>query len=158
LHADLLVDRLSDPKQAYYAQEAREFLRKKLIGKHVRVHIDFVRPREGEYEERESASVRVGNQNAWVWRKLCQLEIFSDAFDSNIAEQLIEKGLASVVRHKRDDEDRSPDYDKLMVAEQKFVHGLCAMLYKTHPPPLSVLRRRGGESILERSNRHLNRL
>ena len=37
---------------------------------------------------------------------------------SNIAEQLIEKGLASVVRHKRDDEDRSPDYDKLMAAEQ----------------------------------------
>jgi len=37
---------------------------------------------------------------------------------SNISEQLIEKGLASVVRHKRDDEDRSPDYDKLMAAEQ----------------------------------------
>ena len=36
----------------------------------------------------------------------------------NIAEQLIEKGLASVVRHKRDDEDRSSDYDKLMAAEQ----------------------------------------
>ena len=37
---------------------------------------------------------------------------------SNIAEQLIEKGLAGIVRHKRDDEDRSPDYDKLMAAEQ----------------------------------------
>ncbi len=37
---------------------------------------------------------------------------------SNVAEQLIEKGLASVVRHRRDDEDRSPDYDKLMAAEQ----------------------------------------
>ena len=36
----------------------------------------------------------------------------------NIAEQLIEKGLASVVRHKRDDEDRSPDFDKFVVAEQ----------------------------------------
>ncbi|KAI0305558.1 transcription factor [Multifurca ochricompacta] len=79
--------KLSDPKQAFYAQEAREFLRKKLIGKHVRVHVDFIRPREGEYEERESATVRVGNQNG-------------------------------VVRHKRDDEDRSPDYDKLMAAEQ----------------------------------------
>lgn len=40
------------------------------------------------------------------------------SFVRNIAEQLIEKGLASVVRHKRDDEDRSPDYDKLMAAEQ----------------------------------------
>jgi staphylococcal nuclease domain-containing protein 1 len=40
--------RLSDPRQAYYAQEAREFLRKKLIGKRIKVHIDFVRPREGD--------------------------------------------------------------------------------------------------------------
>jgi len=61
-----MVDRLSDPKQAYYAHEAREFLRKKLIGKHVRVQVDFIRPREGEYEERESTTVRVGNQNASV--------------------------------------------------------------------------------------------
>jgi hypothetical protein len=36
----------------------------------------------------------------------------------NIAELLVDKGLASVVRHKRDDEDRSSDYDKLMAAEQ----------------------------------------
>ncbi len=36
----------------------------------------------------------------------------------NVAEQLIEKGLATALRHKRDDEDRSPDYDKLMAAEQ----------------------------------------
>ncbi|KAH9054184.1 transcription factor [Lactarius vividus] len=92
--------KLSDSKQAYYAQEAREFLRKKLIGKNVKVHVDFIRPREGEYEERESATIRFGNQNV------------------NIAEQLIEKGFASVVRHRRDDEDRSPDYDKLMAAEQ----------------------------------------
>ncbi|KAA1476768.1 transcription factor [Dentipellis sp. KUC8613] len=95
--------KMSDPKQAYYAQEAREFLRRKLIGKHVKVHVDFVRPRDGEYEERDCATIRYGNQN------------------SNIAEQLIEKGLASVVRHKRDDEDRSPDYDKLMAAEQAAV-------------------------------------
>jgi len=39
------------------------------------------------------------------------------AFVRNAAEQLIEKGLASVVKHKRDDEDRSPDFDKLMAAE-----------------------------------------
>jgi hypothetical protein len=53
-----------------------------------------------------------------------KLVAFSDATHSNIAEQLIEKGLASVVRHKRDDEDRSPDYDKLMAAEQAFVQFL----------------------------------
>lgn len=92
--------KLSDPKQAYYGQEAREFLRKKLIGKHVKVNIDFVRPREGDFEERECATIHYGGQNV------------------NIAQQLIEKGLASLVRHKRDDEDRSSEYDKLMAAEQ----------------------------------------
>ncbi|KAI0302486.1 transcription factor [Russula brevipes] len=116
--------KLSDPKQAYYAHEAREFLRKKLIGKHVRVQVDFVRPREGEYEERESATVRVGSQNV------------------NIAEQLIEKGLASVVRHKRDDEDRSPDYDKLMAAEQTAAaegRGIHSGKEQSAPkPPLNV--------------------
>ncbi|KZT24206.1 transcription factor [Neolentinus lepideus HHB14362 ss-1] len=90
----------SDPKQAFYANEAREFLRKKLIGKHVKVQVDFIRPKEGEFDERECATIRYGGQHA------------------NIAEQLIEKGLASVVRHRQDDENRSPDYDKLMAAEQ----------------------------------------
>ncbi|KAJ7703098.1 hypothetical protein B0H17DRAFT_1157205 [Mycena rosella] len=95
--------KLSDPKQAQYAQDAREFLRKKLIGKHVKVTIDFIRPREGDFEERECATIRYGGQN------------------SNIAEQLIEKGLAGLVRHKRDDEDRASDYDKLMAVEQAAV-------------------------------------
>jgi len=41
-------------------------LRKKLIGKPVRVHVDFIRPRDGEYEERECATVRFGNQSMCV--------------------------------------------------------------------------------------------
>ncbi|KAF9648581.1 transcription factor [Thelephora ganbajun] len=90
----------SDPRQTYYANEAREFLRKKLIGKQVKVTTDFIRPREGEFEERECVTVRYTNHN------------------TNVAEQLIDKGLASVVRHKRDDEDRSPDFEKLVAAEQ----------------------------------------
>ncbi|KAJ1304495.1 hypothetical protein OPQ81_005641 [Rhizoctonia solani] len=90
----------SEPKQAYYANEAREFLRKKLIGKHVKVNVDFVRPKEGEFEERDAVTIRYGNAHA------------------NISEQLIEKGLATAVRHRRDDESRSSEYDKLMAAEQ----------------------------------------
>ena len=41
--------------------------------------------------------------------------------NSNISEQLIEKGLATVLRHKRDDEDRSTQLDKLIIAEQAAV-------------------------------------
>ncbi|KAG8680157.1 hypothetical protein FRC09_018442, partial [Ceratobasidium sp. 395] len=76
------------------------FLRKKLIGKHVKVNVDFVRPKEGEFEERDAVTIRYGNAQA------------------NIAEQLIEKGLATALRHRRDDESRSSEYDKLMAAEQ----------------------------------------
>lgn len=115
--ADTNEDRLSDPKQAYYAHEAREFLRKRLIGKHVKVQVDFIRPRDGEYEERECATIRYGNQHAYVSIICYPLEC-PDMLSRNVAEQIIEKGLASVVRHRRDDEDRSPDYDKLMAAEQ----------------------------------------
>ena len=55
------------------------------------------------------------------WWRLGFSDALFDPVHSNIAEQLIEKGLASLVRHKRDDEDRSPDYDKLMAAEQTLV-------------------------------------
>ncbi|TYJ56577.1 hypothetical protein B9479_002669 [Cryptococcus floricola] len=89
-----------DAKQTYWANEAKEFLRKRLIGKHVHVHVDYVKPKEGEFEERECVTIRYGNQN------------------HNISEQLIEKGLATVLRHKRDDEDRSVELDKLILAEQ----------------------------------------
>jgi staphylococcal nuclease domain-containing protein 1 len=65
--------RFADPKQACFAHEAREFLRKKLIGKHVKVVVDFVRPaREGESggggggEVRQCATVRYGGQNVCV--------------------------------------------------------------------------------------------
>jgi len=56
--------RQSDPRQAHYSNEAREFLRKKLIGKQVKVTIDFIRPKEGEFDERECATVRYASHNA----------------------------------------------------------------------------------------------
>lgn len=89
----------ADAKNAYYAAEAKEFLRKRLVGKVVNVHIDYVKPKDGEYDERECVTIKYGSQN-------------------NVAEQLIEKGLATVLRHRRDDEDRSMEFDKLVLAEQ----------------------------------------
>jgi staphylococcal nuclease domain-containing protein 1 len=76
------------------------FLRKKLIGKPVHVLIDYVKPKDGEYEERECVTITYGGNSI------------------NVAEQLIDKGLATVLRHRRDDEDRSAEYDKLIIAEQ----------------------------------------
>ena len=73
----------SDPKQEPFQSEAREFLRKLLIGKHVRLTIDGKRPASEGREEREVATVISNKQN--------------------IALQLVGQGYVSVIRHRRDD-------------------------------------------------------
>ncbi|KAI1915235.1 hypothetical protein LOZ64_003587 [Ophidiomyces ophidiicola] len=88
----------SDAKQAPFGVDAKEFLRKKLIGKHVKVAIDGKRPATEGFEEREVGTVMAGG--------------------TNIALALVEAGYASVIRHRRDDDDRSPDYDGLLQAEE----------------------------------------
>ncbi|RXK36714.1 staphylococcal nuclease domain-containing protein 1 [Tremella mesenterica] len=90
-------------RETYWANEAKEYLRKRVIGKHVNVFVDYVKPKDGEYEERECVTITIGAHN------------------ENISEQLIVRGLATVLRHKRDDEDRSAELDKLVAAEQKAV-------------------------------------
>ena len=88
----------TDPKQSPFQAEAKEFLRKKLIGKHVKVSVDGVKAASEGYEERQVATVTQAGKN--------------------IALQLVEAGWASVIRHRRDDSDRSPHYDELLAAEE----------------------------------------
>ncbi|KAF2725264.1 hypothetical protein K431DRAFT_260888 [Polychaeton citri CBS 116435] len=88
----------SDPKQSPFGAEAKEFLRKRLIGKHVKVTIDGKRPATEGYDEREMATVLNNN--------------------TNVALTLVENGYASVIRHRMDDTDRSPLYDELLAAEE----------------------------------------
>ncbi|KAF2272347.1 uncharacterized protein EI97DRAFT_484005 [Westerdykella ornata] len=88
----------TDPKQAPWVPEAKEFLRKKIIGKHVRFTIDGKRPAAEGYDEREMATVKYQ--------------------DKNIGLLLVENGMASVIRHRQEDTDRSPIYDELLLAEQ----------------------------------------
>ncbi|KAF9978105.1 hypothetical protein BGZ73_003677 [Actinomortierella ambigua] len=81
---------------ASYDYEAKEFLRKRLIGKSVHVTIDYVKPPTDQFPETtECGTVKVG--------------------EVNVGEQLVLKGLADVIKSR---EDRSQDYDKLLVAEQ----------------------------------------
>jgi staphylococcal nuclease domain-containing protein 1 len=87
----------TDPKQSPWAPEAKEFLRKKLIGKHVKYHVDGKRPATEGYDEREMATVSLQNKNVGL--------------------MLVESGMATVIRHRQDDTDRSPIYD-LLLAEQ----------------------------------------
>jgi len=86
-------------QESGYAYEAKEFLRKKLIGKNVHVKVDYVKEAQENFEERECATVTYKNQN--------------------VAELLLSKGLALVINHRRDDQDRSPFYDRLRIAEEE---------------------------------------
>jgi staphylococcal nuclease domain-containing protein 1 len=96
-------------------------LRKRLVGKTVHVHVDYVKPKDGEYDERECVTVTYGSNNKCAYSSF---PTNAELTCSNIAEQLIEKGLATVLRHKRDDEERSLELDKLIVAEQAWVRGV----------------------------------
>ena len=89
----------SDPKQAPFQAEAKEFLRKRLIGKHVKITVDGRKAASDGYEEREMATVLQAGKN--------------------VALELVEAGYATVIRHRRDDTDRSPAYDELLAAEDK---------------------------------------
>ncbi|KAJ3053433.1 hypothetical protein HK097_004281 [Rhizophlyctis rosea] len=86
-------------KEFGYDLDAKEFLRNRLIGKKVHVTIDYVKPAEGVYEERECVTVKDN--------------------DKNVAEMLIARGLADIIRHRRDDDNRSPHYDQLLIALEK---------------------------------------
>ncbi|KAL8676648.1 MAG: hypothetical protein Q9186_006847 [Xanthomendoza sp. 1 TL-2023] len=87
-----------DDKQGPHEQDAKEFLRKKLIGKHIRVSTDGIKPPSEGFPEREVATIFAGN--------------------NNVALILVEAGYASVIRHRKDDTDRSPYYDDLLAAEE----------------------------------------
>ncbi|XP_076445232.1 staphylococcal nuclease domain-containing protein 1-like isoform X2 [Babylonia areolata] len=82
-----------------YMYEAREFLRKKLIGKKVNVEVDYIQPPNQGFPEKTCCSVSIG--------------------DINIAEALVSKGLAKVVRYRQDDDQRSSRYDDLLAAEAR---------------------------------------
>jgi len=84
--------------------EAREFMRKKLIGQNVHVIVDYIQPESMDnngysYPEKVCGSVTIGG--------------------INVAEALVSKGLASVVKYKAGDDQRSSHFDDLLSAEDK---------------------------------------
>lgn len=87
----------SDPKQSPFSADAKEYLRKRVIAKHVKVTVNGKKPATEGFEEREVATVVQGN--------------------TNVGLALVQAGYASVIRHRMDDADRSPDYDELLAAE-----------------------------------------
>ncbi|CAB4064975.1 SND1 [Lepeophtheirus salmonis] len=79
--------------------EAREFLRKKLIGQTVKVTVDYIQPENNDFPEKCCCTVKIGGVN--------------------VAEALVSKGFATVVRYSADNDQRSSHYDDLLAAEDK---------------------------------------
>nr|QBI71280.1 ebna2 binding protein P100 [Orthoderella ornata] len=79
--------------------EAREFLRKKLIGKKVNVVVDYIQAAKDNFPEKVCCTVTIGGVN--------------------VAEAMVSKGFATVVRYRQDDDQRSSHYDELLAAEMK---------------------------------------
>lgn len=114
--SSIRLPRPNDPKHGGLASDARELLRRRLIGKQVHVSLDYVRPKEGDYEAKECVTIKLSTGN-------------------NVANLLIERGYATVLRH-RQGEDRSQDYDLLMATEMKAqTEGKGLHSDKEFPPP-----------------------
>ncbi|KAK0167154.1 hypothetical protein PV327_004588 [Microctonus hyperodae] len=82
-----------------FMYDAREFLRKKLIRKQVKVIEDYTQPAKDQYPEKICCTVIVGKVN--------------------IAEAMVSKGLATVIRYKQNDDARPLHYNELLAAESK---------------------------------------
>ncbi|KAJ9587387.1 hypothetical protein L9F63_019088 [Diploptera punctata] len=79
--------------------EAREFLRKKLIGKRVNVIVDYIQAAKDNFPEKVCCTVSIGGVN--------------------VAEAMVSKGFGTVIRYRQDDDQRSSHYDELLAAEMK---------------------------------------
>lgn len=86
--------------------EAREFLRTKLVGKRVKVHIDYVQK-----------SVET-SENVKYPEKTCATIVTVDG-NENVAESLVARGLATVVKYRNEDDSRASNYGALLDAEEK---------------------------------------
>ncbi|KAJ3381528.1 hypothetical protein HDU92_005292 [Lobulomyces angularis] len=117
--SSIKAPKTKDPKDAFYNLEAREFLRSKLIGKRVHVNVDFIKPpTEGFSEERTCGTILLN--------------------DVNISEALVSKGLATVVRHRKDDDDRSMVYDSLLIAEDRAISQSKGLHNPKEPVPVRI--------------------
>ncbi|KAK6864809.1 hypothetical protein PG995_001337 [Apiospora arundinis] len=90
--------RAKEPSEGPFRDEAKEWLRKRIIGKHVKVSIDGHRPASDGFEARDVATITEKGKNVNL--------------------QLVQEGYCSVIRHRKDDTDRAQNYDELLGAQE----------------------------------------
>ncbi|CAD7701107.1 unnamed protein product, partial [Ostreobium quekettii] len=101
-----------DRKPDGWAPEAKEFTRKLLIGKEVSVNMEYTRKLQPQ------APVANPSQPVRDMMAFGNIMVKEKGEEVQVAEQVVKNGLASVVRH-RTDEERSSIYDKLLEAEEE---------------------------------------
>lgn len=101
-------DRAPEP----YGNEAREFLRKRLIGKEVNVKMEYTR----KVQLTGGEGAPSGEDRVLAFGNV-ELLGAKEGEDKNAAEMVVARGFASVIRH-RTDEERSSVYEKLMELEE----------------------------------------
>ena len=140
-----------------WAFEAKEFLRARCVGRDVKVTLEYARDLGGGGGANANANANAnggGNNNAQR-AEFGTVLIPADESDAaanststdapggdtthtrsgaNAAEMLVLRGLATVVRH-RGDEERSAHYDDLVAAEQRAMKGRKGVHRKDREPP-----------------------
>ncbi|XP_073159229.1 ribonuclease TUDOR 1 [Henckelia pumila] len=129
-----------DQKPDPYARDAKEFLRTRLIGRQVHVAMEYSRKvslADGPAASSGSTETRVMDFGSVFLPTKDGIEpasgTGSQQTGANIAELLVARGFATVVRH-RDFEERSNHYDGLLSAESRAISGKKGMHSAKEPP------------------------
>ncbi|KAG0567867.1 hypothetical protein KC19_7G168000 [Ceratodon purpureus] len=138
--SSIRAPRIGNPKKeekpAAYAREAKEYLRNLLIGQQVNVTMEYSR-KIGAMDGPIPAAAAPGSDRTMDFGSvflvsapkgeaadttLPALAVPGQPQGTNIAEMLVVRGFATVVRH-RDFEERSNYYEALLAAESKAIKG-----------------------------------
>ncbi|KAL7152664.1 hypothetical protein ABFS83_04G113800 [Erythranthe nasuta] len=132
-----------DQKPDPYARDAKEFLRTRLIGRQVNVSMEYSR-KVTFADGAASAAAGPADSRVMDFGTVFLIHPPKDGEDAaatgaaqqtgaNIAELLVARGFATVVRH-RDFEERSNYYDALLSAESRAISGKKGMHSAKDPP------------------------
>lgn len=121
-----------DEKPAPYAREAKEFLRTRLIGKQVRVQMEYSR----KVSLADGPAAATGTADSRVM-DFGSVFLGDGASEVNVAELLVGRGFATVIRH-RDFEERSNHYDALLAAESRAISGKKGIHSAKDPPVMHI--------------------
>lgn len=138
-------DRAADP----WAAEAKEFLRKKLIGKQVQVKLEYTR--KVPLSSAESAAT--GEAERVMQFGNIELVAEKGEDQKNVSELIVARGFATVVRH-RSDEERSGVYEQLIQLEELSKQGKKG-LHGTKEPAANRINDVSQPGSLQRAKQYL---